>query len=453
MEDVTIVKGNEVVSKGYLNWLQDERARFRIIFCSYCSAIVFLFVLTLNSFPLHPYKLKSGIVIGSLFPITTLLYYNRHYLGNPLSKNRTLGRWFFPAFFIQIIAIFGFLIILSSPTNNGYLSQMFTGFYEYGKVFKSYNKVEKDLLENPEISRQSQKIVQDKMNWITDFYLPYFDETAFLNKEAVPPSGAEKPSVTHKFKKLARSINAIPFHIAFAFGFLGALIFCLRDVIKRFNNVDMYPKIYIFYVVRFVVACSLSVALAYLVFDKWLVAVGPIVFFMIGYFPERVISYLDDKMNKYLGIRKTTYTPVPLSMVQGLSAEKALKLREIGIEDVQNLAMANIDKMRENLPFNTALLCDWIGQCLLILYFVNDVEKLRFAGIRTILDLQECALTSDDKECRACAKTIGLSVQLPYIKKILQLDYMKVRMKELKKCLESEYASRYQGELNFGESS
>ena len=110
-----------------------------------------------------------------------------------------------------------------------------------------------------------------------------------------------------------------------------------------------------------------------------------------------------------------------------------------------------VNRIANQNALNRALLCDWIGQCMLILYFVNDMEKLRSSGIRTILDLQECALTCDDKECRNCAKIIGLqSVQLPYIKKILQLDYMKVRMKELKICLESEYASRYQDELNSG---
>ena len=451
MEVLTIVEKGKILQKDYLKWVGGEKARFQICFCFYCVSLVALFVLTFEHLALHRFNLKSGIVIGGLFPITTLLYYNRHYLGNPLSKTRTLERWLFPAIFIQVITIFGFMIILDSPVRHGYLNQMFTGFYEYGKVFKSYNTVEKELLNNSKTYMADSENLQRKMQQIMDFYLPYFDENVLLRSDASSSTDGQGIT-TPEFKMLARSINSIPFHIAFAFGFLGALIFCLRDVIKRFNNVDLYPKIYIFYVVRFIVSCSLSVALAYIVFDKWLVALGPIVFFMIGYFPERVITYLDDKMNKYLGIRKASHTPIPLSMVQGLSAEKALKLRDIGIEDVQNLAMANIEKMRENLPFNKAILCDWIGQCLLILYFVKDIEKLRLSGVRTILDLQECALTCSDEECRACAEIIGLQpVQLQSVKKILQLDYMKVRMKELKNCLGSEYTSRYrQGNLKSG---
>jgi hypothetical protein len=150
-------------------------------------------------------------------------------------------------------------------------------------------------------------------------------------------------------------------------------------------------------------------------------------------------------MNKYLGVRKAAHKPILLSQVQGLSAEKALKLREIGIEDVQNLAVANVDKLRNNLPFNRAMLCDWIAQSILILYFVDDIEKLRESGVRTILDLEECALTSEDDECQACAGIIGIKpVQLQYVRKILRLEYMKTRMEELRNCLSSEYNRRLQ---------
>lgn len=403
-----------------------------------------LFGLTLEDQPLHGYNLKSGIVIGSLFPIMTLLYFYRHYLGNPKSHNRTLGRWLLPSVFIQIITIFGFMIVLNAPTIHGYQSQMFTGFYEYGKVFKSYNTVEKELLENSDQYMKNPAELKTKMQQILDFYLPFFDEDRLGNSDA-PISESLKGKTPPEFKNLTNSINAIPFQIAFAFGFLGALIFSLRDSIKRFNNVDMYPKIYVFYAVRFLVSVCLSAALAYFVFDKWMIALGPIVFFMIGYFPERVITFLDDKMNKYLGIRKATHTPIPLSMVQGLSAEKALKLREIGIEDVQNLAVADVDKLRNNLPFNKAMLCDWIAQSILILYFVDDIKNLHDSGVRTILDLQECALTSGDDECQACAGIIGIKpIQLQYVRKILQLEYMKTRMDELRNCLASEYNRRLQ---------
>ena len=150
-------------------------------------------------------------------------------------------------------------------------------------------------------------------------------------------------------------------------------------------------------------------------------------------------------MTEYLGIRKLEYIPIPLSLVQGLTAEKAMKLREIGIEDVQNLAVADINKMRQNLPFNKAILCDWVAQCILILHFPDEMEKLRKSGIRTIIDLWECMLVSSEQKCKNCAKAIEIDYfKIQYIKKVIELEYMQTRLKELTGCLSSEYEKRYQ---------
>jgi len=429
------------------------KEKFRIVCYFYFGTIVALFMLTLGKGPLHGLHFRAGLVIGSLFPMMALLYYNRHYLYNLKSTKRALSRWMFPAIFIQIITTFGFMIVLQAPAKHGYMSQMFTGFYEYGKIFQSYNDVEKTLLNEDAVKKELLNRSQDpigseqdanfKIRQLVKFYLPFFDEKILGQTGA--PEGGDTATASPEFRRLAKSINAIPFHIAFAFAFLGSLIFSLRDGIKRFNNVDMYPKVFVFYAVRYIVSCSLSAALAYIVFAKWIIALAPIVFFMIGYFPERVITYFDDKMSKYLGIRKAKYKPIPLSMVQGLSAEKALKLREIGIEDIQNLAVAKIDKLRDNLPFNRAMLCDWIAQCMLIIYFVDDIEKLRASGVRTIIDLQECALNSEDQECQACAEVVGIkTAKLQYARKILQLAHMKARLEEIRNCLSEEYRHRVQ---------
>ena len=89
MESQTIDEGREVLPQDYLRMPRGEKAKFRISCCLYFAAIIALFVLTLEGLALHGYSLKTGLVIGSLFPIMTLLYYYRHYLGNPKSVNRT----------------------------------------------------------------------------------------------------------------------------------------------------------------------------------------------------------------------------------------------------------------------------------------------------------------------------------------------------------------------------
>jgi hypothetical protein len=240
-----------------------------------------------------------------------------------------------------------------------------------------------------------------------------------------------------KFAQMSIAINAIPFYLAISFGFLGALIFSLQNLMIRYNTVDLYPKNFIFYSIRFVVATSLCVALANPVIEEFPVIMAVPIFFLIGFFPERAIKFLDQKMTEYLGFK--TYEPWPLSLVQGMSGEKAFRLREIGIEDVQHLAVADIGYMKNNLPYSLDMLCDWIGQSLLILYFGEQIENLRSIGVRTILDLRECLLGSQEDEAIKCAKKIGISVfQLTYVAKILTIDPMRTRINQLRNCLEKE---------------
>ena len=428
MEKVTGLKIENFLNK--LGW--DEKVKFRIICELYFSLCAFSFYLTFEGNIWHGYNLKPGIIIGALFPTITLLYYYRHYLGNILAKDRSLSRWLLPSLFIQLIVIFGFMITLNVSKSFGYRTSMYVAYYQYGKIFLSYNEMEKSVMKKSEEGDLSIEEMRTFQNEVVELFLPYFDKT-------------KSRKLGQTYKDLAKSLNSIPFLIAFTFGFLGCLIFCLRDVIKRFNNVDLYPKNFIFSIVRFIVSCSLAVSLAYFVVGKWVITLGPIVFFLIGYFPERVIKYLDTKMTEYLGIRKLEYIPIPLSLVQGLTAEKAMKLREIGIEDVQNLAVADINKMRQNLPFNKAILCDWVAQCILILHFPDEMEKLRKSGIRTIIDLWECMLVSSEQKCKNCAKAIEIDYfKIQYIKKVIELEYMQTRLKELTGCLSSEYEKRYQ---------
>jgi hypothetical protein len=258
--------------------------------------------------------------------------------------------------------------------------------------------------------------------------------------ETCPPEQIHKEDVAEcvqKFAQMSTTINAIPFYLALTFGFLGALIFSLGDLVVRFNMVDLYPKNFVFYSIRFVVAASLCATLANFFMEEFPIIMAMPIFFLIGYFPERAIKYLDQKMTEYLGFK--TYEPFPLSVIQGMSGEKALRLREIGIEDVQHLAVANVQEMKNNLPYSQDMLCDWVAQSLLILYFGKQIEALRNVGVRTILDLQGCLLEAPEDEVIKCAKDIGVSeMQLRHVAKILAANPMRTRISELKNCLEKE---------------
>ena len=184
MQTQTISTERRVLPGDHLKARLSEVVKFRTTCYSYLATIVVLFILAMKVPILRDYNLKPGLVIGSLFPIMTLQYYYRHYLGGPVSNSRTIASWLLPSIFIQIITMFGFMITLSAPAHYGYQSQMFTGFYEYGKVFKSYNNVEKEHLTDFDKYKVISTELKTKMQQVMDFYLPFFDKDKLFKSDA-----------------------------------------------------------------------------------------------------------------------------------------------------------------------------------------------------------------------------------------------------------------------------
>jgi hypothetical protein len=406
---------------------------FIVLLASYVLAVIILFILNLKNKPFYPYPGKAGLIIGAFYPAVAFIYYYHHYLKvEGLEATRpSVFAWVFPAMATHVIVIFGFIILLVSPMKY-FDRNFFSGFYHYGNLFKTFQKVQDDI--------SNKHVSYEEIPKLYNYYRPLLQTGKDENKPDICPPKEQREEYQayclQKFAQMSTAINAIPFYMAITFGFLGALVFSLTDLVVRFNMLDLYPKNFVFYSVRFVVAMSLCATLANFVVSDIPTLFAPPIFFSIGYFPEKAIKYLDQKMTEFLGVKSERYERLPLSMVQGLTEEKAFRMREIGIEDVQHLAVADIEELRKNLPYSTELLCDWISQSILILYFSKKMEVLRDVGVRTILDLQECLLKCPEQELESCAEKCGVpAVQLQHVAKIMATVHMQTRLGELKTCL------------------
>jgi hypothetical protein len=395
-----------------------------------------------NTLPALPH---SGLIIGAFFPVLSFSYYFQHYVKvQGLQGLRpSIIAWVLPALLTHVIVVCAFIILVpkqdlkADPQHSRihYDRSFFSGALHYGSLFKEFQKVQGDIA--------AKRIGYEEIPKLFHYYRPLLEpKQAGISEKSntCPPKENQEEYLAfclQKFAQMSIAINAIPFYLAISFGFLGALIFSLSDLVVRYNMVDLYPKNFVFYSIRFVVATSLCATLANFFIEEFPLIMAIPIFFLIGYFPERAIKYLDQKMTDYLGFK--THEPLPLSLVQGMSGEKALRLKELGVEDVQHLAVANVQEMRNNLPYSRDMLCDWIAQSLLILYFNKQIDALRDVGVRTILDLQGCLLESPQNEVIECAKKIGISeIQLRHVTKILATDPMRSRIDELKSCLEKE---------------
>ncbi len=73
-------------------------------------------------------------------------------------------------------------------------------------------------------------------------------------------------------------------------------------------------------------------------------------------------------------------------MIEGLTIWDEARLLEEGIENVQNLATANVTDLIINTRFNTNRLIDWIDQACLIMHIGSLITEWKKSGIRTSSD-------------------------------------------------------------------
>lgn len=111
--------------------------------------------------------------------------------------------------------------------------------------------------------------------------------------------------------------------------------------------------------------------------------------FLIGMVPRRGTSWLSHRASVVLG-EEQTITPIePLSNLAGISPWHESRLLEMGIDDVQNLATANILELLLTTRFSAEQVVNWIDQA--ILHTRIGAQKFivfRSHGINTYSDLR-----------------------------------------------------------------
>jgi hypothetical protein len=113
------------------------------------------------------------------------------------------------------------------------------------------------------------------------------------------------------------------------------------------------------------------------------------VFFFIGHFPQRGMQYIEKNVSRVLNIKMPKKKEIPLELIEGMNDYIIYRFREIGIDDVQNLAFVDIHYLHRNLGYGNRLLCDFVSQAILLVYLKDHFEALRSFGIRDIISFQD----------------------------------------------------------------
>lgn len=178
-----------------------------------------------------------------------------------------------------------------------------------------------------------------------------------------------------------------------AFGFLGAYYFTITMLVRGYLRLDLSPELFTQVAQRMLIIVILVFVLqsvwGYLTSDG--IGTGEraaliIVAFVGGTVPTLITDFLERSARSILGAQESNVGAPYLSIgnIEGVYPLQEERLQAAGIEDIENLAMADIPETMVNARLGSFRLVDWIDQALIRLYSNDKFDRLHSEyGIRT----------------------------------------------------------------------
>jgi tetratricopeptide (TPR) repeat protein len=186
-------------------------------------------------------------------------------------------------------------------------------------------------------------------------------------------------------------------------GFLGAYVYCLNVVYRRYTTRDLQPHVYlycaigliagmVFNYVAFTAITNIASSAAAPADEFKGVGAGAaaILAFSLGYFPNLAIRWFGRISRTSVHERQRRSDALPLSLIDGMSELHESRLQDEGIDNVQNLAAADIHELVEKTPYSAQEIVEWVDQALLYLYVdPGEIDSFRRAGVRSVTDFRD----------------------------------------------------------------
>jgi hypothetical protein len=195
--------------------------------------------------------------------------------------------------------------------------------------------------------------------------------------------------------------HAYPTLVAVSFAYLGWYAWAVSGVFSRLVTMEfMSGSLYALLsrlVLSIIVAAVLyniwdDVARAAQVTTGWVKADPAFIGFFTGLFPVQTLNYFLKSVRR-LGIFPEPAIPTKsLELIEGISAWRMFRLYDFGLDDCENLAVANPIELYEatNLPLLEII--DWISQAqLAVMVDIKMFLYLQRNGVRTAADFERLA--------------------------------------------------------------
>ncbi len=383
-----------------------------------------------------------GWIIGGIYVFIAFYYFYENYFlpylkdlekRVPLKRNiySWLLEWILPAIAVQYFIFIGFWMTVQVVP---FKKSIYTHPYMYGQVYKKM-----DNYLNPEIlaagfskkldgidPNKEKENLEKRAQFLENEFSVHLKKFEHLEKKT-------GQKYLDSINDIISTIYIIPFCIALTFSFLGALMYSLNDTVYRFFISDLYPKTFVSYLIRFLFAPALSLVLAYFLMNDWWINGAPILFFLVGFFPQVAFRYVEDRARTFLRLKREEKQEIPLGYLQGMTEYVVYRLREIGVGDAQNLAYSDLNYLRKNW-YNDRQLCDFVAQALLLIHLREHFSTLQNAGIRNIVSFKNVIVDPD--ACDNCSEKSGIPAEkLRVVMNLIQAKPLADRIEAIEKIM------------------
>lgn len=211
--------------------------------------------------------------------------------------------------------------------------------------------------------------------------------------------------------------------LAFGLGFLGAYIWGLQGIFRRYSMNDLLPIAYYHFGLRMILSSFVALLIYHAVggFSTEFNPTGQdgqlliptsdgiliLTVFLVGMFPQKGVRWLISKIGLSGQDNHPSVRNLSLSMVEGMTSYDIFRLEEQGIDTCYDLANADFVPLLLKTAYGARELIDWMLQAKLCVRFGDATGELRARGIRTITDLE--GLDDDYLETLAKETTLLLA--------------------------------------------
>jgi hypothetical protein len=192
---------------------------------------------------------------------------------------------------------------------------------------------------------------------------------------------------------------------ALRFGFLGAYFYIISGLLRRYFQNDLRPGAYVSGLIRIVTVLILTAAVDQM-WEEYTGATSSqpapglnVTAFLIGVFPAVAMQMLRRSVAKVTGFHSSQglQPSFPLRQLDGVDVWTETRLLEVGIEDVQHIASANLVDVILGTNISADRIVSWVDEALLLIHAGQPREnnakpgcpyqQLRSIGVRSATDL------------------------------------------------------------------